>query len=331
MVEAVIVVDPRQKILLANSALSECFDLKKQTVAGRYTWEVFRDSELNQMIEVCLARRTALKKEHTISLSHRVFEIQISPVFLSKEFLGVVAVFHDVTAVKELEKIRTEFVANVSHELKTPLTSIMGFVETLKEGAAEDPKNRERFLNIIAEHSQKLYELIEGLLLLSKIESGREELKMEALDIKPLFESIFEGVETAILKAKLKTRFELSVEPFRIWADPKIITQAFTNLVDNAIKYNKTGGEIVIEAFEEGSVSVIRVRDTGIGIPAQDLKRIFERFYRVEKSRSRESGGAGLGLSIVKHAVERHGGTIEAESAVEQGSTFTVKLPKESQ
>ena len=330
MTEAVIVVDTGQGIRLANSAFSHSFELNKEAVLGLRYWEVFRDSELNQMIERCLAGQTALKKEHTLLLSNRVFEIQISPVFSSKEFLGVVAVFHDVTQLKALENMRSEFVANVSHELKTPLTSIMGSVETLKEGAAENPKDRARFLEIIEERSKKLYDLIEELLALSKIESGREAIHKAPLDANALFGKIFEGFETLLKKGGIKASFQFKPVPFWIHADQKTILQAFTNLIDNAIKYNKPGGEILVEAFYEPSWAVIRIKDTGIGIPEPDLKRVFERFYRVDKSRSRDSGGTGLGLSIAKHIVERHGGTVEAEGRESQGSVFTLRLPRVS-
>lgn len=327
MTEAVIVIDSGQRILLANPALSRSFELNPEDISGRYYWEVFRDSELNQMIERCLAEQAAFRKEHTILLSDRVFEIQISPVFSSHEFIGAVAVFHDVTAIKESEKMRTEFVANVSHELKTPLTSIMGFVETLKEGAADDPRDRARFLEIIAEHSRKLYEMIESLLLLSKIESGREPLTKESLDLGALLREILEGFEARIKKNKIKVRYEPATDPFLVQGDRKTLLQAFSNLLDNAVKYNKPEGEIMIRAFQEPSWAVVRIQDSGVGIPEADLKRIFERFYRVDKSRSRGSGGTGLGLSIAKHVIERHGGTIESESPEQKGSIFTVKLP----
>jgi two-component system phosphate regulon sensor histidine kinase PhoR len=329
MTEAVIVVDTDQIIRLANSALSRSFELNREAVLGLHFWEVFRDSELNQMIEQCLAAQSALKKEHTLPLSSRVFEIQISPVFSSKEFIGIVAVFHDVTQIKTLENMRSEFVANVSHELKTPLTSIMGFVETLKEGAGEDPKDRARFLDIIDEQSKRLYELIEGLLTLSQIESaGYKEIRKEPVDLKALCENLFAGFETLIKKNKIRVSLQFERDPFTVPADKKALTQAFANLIDNAIKYNKPGGEIDLTAVYEPDFAVILLRDSGIGIPEGDLKRIFERFYRVDKSRSRDSGGTGLGLSIVKHIIENHGGGIEASSPQGQGALFTIRLPR---
>ncbi len=330
MAEAVIVVDAGHKIKLANSALSRSFELKRGNVLGRHYWEVFRDSELNQMIESCLDQRAAVKKEHKVSLSDRVFEIQISPVISNEEFLGVVAVFHDVTQLKALENMRSEFVANVSHELKTPLTSIMGFVETLKAGASEDPQDRARFLEIIEGHSRRLYELIESLLLLSKIESGREEIQKEPVDLGALFEEITRGFQASIQKNMIQVELQLEPELFWVQADRKIVQQAFTNLIDNAIKYNKPGGRILVRTHYEPFAAVVEIQDTGIGIPQGDLGRVFERFYRVDKSRSRDSGGTGLGLSIVKHAIERHGGTVEATSPKAGGAVFTVRLPRVS-
>ena len=328
MVEGVLVVDVGQKILMANSALAAAFGLKKEELRGKYFWEVFRDTEINAMIEKSLGSQSSFKKEHAALLTVSVFEIQVSPVFNGEDFLGVAAVFHDVTKLKALEKARTEFVANVSHELKTPLTSIIGFVETLKEGAVEDPKNRLKFLQIIEGHSKKLSYLIEDLLLLSRVESGKEELKKEAVDFGKMLETILGLFERMIKDKDLKVSVKLSPRPFIFSGDSKSLEQAFSNLVDNAIKYNELSGDIAIEASESAEGARIEIRDTGRGIPEADLPRIFERFYRVDKSRSRESGGSGLGLSIVKHIIEGHSGHVEARNTANKGSTFIIHLPK---
>lgn len=328
MAEGVVVIDPRQKILLVNTVLNNIFGFKAGQVQGRYSWEVFRDPQINAMIEKALKEKISIKEEDTLLLSNSVFEIQVSPVLGGRDFLGVVAVFHDVTKLKKLERLRTEFVANVSHELKTPLTSIIGFVETLKAGAAEDPDTRMRFLGIIEEHSKKLNHLIEELLLLSKLESEHEALKKEGVDLGKLMEKMTLLFENVLKSRKIKLHSEMRPSPFLLSADPKSIEQAFSNLIDNAIKYNQEGGEIFVKASQDPEVTKIEIRDTGIGIPEADLPRIFERFYRVDKSRSRETGGAGLGLSIVKHIVERHSGQIHASSAKQKGATFTITLPK---
>ncbi len=328
MVEGVLVLDSGQKIIMANSSLARSFGIRKEDARGKYFWEVFRDSEINEMIQKSLQEQSHSRKEHTVLFTGSIFEIEVSPVFGDPNFLGVVAVFHNVTKLKELEKSRSEFVANVSHELKTPLTSIMGFVETLKEGAVERPKERMEFLNIIEDHSKKLHLLIEDLLLLSKVESGKQELKKESVNFEKMLQRILSFYEKPILDKGLKVSFEIHPKPFFLEGDPKSLEQVFSNLIDNAIKYNKPGGSILVRAFFESKTARIEIKDSGIGIPEKDLTRIFERFYRVDKSRSRESGGTGLGLSIVKHIIERHSGGIEAHSHDQKGSQFNITLPR---
>ena len=327
MVEGVVVIDTQKKILSINTVLTRAFDLPKERLHGKYFWEVFRDPEINGMIEKALKERVSIEKEHPVLLSGTTFQIQISPVFGGKDFLGLVAVFHDVTRLKKLEQSRSEFVANVSHELKTPLTSIMGFVETLKEGAVEDSENRGKFLDIIDEHSKKLNHLIEELLFLSKIESERGRVIKEDIDIHGLLTNVI-GLFSKPLKAKaIKVQMDVQPKPLFVKIDPKTFDQALSNLVDNAIKYNQRDGEIFIRTAKKNGNLSIQIRDTGIGIPKDDLPHVFERFYRVDKSRSRESGGTGLGLAITKHIVERHGGDIQASSTPNQGTTFTITLP----
>ena len=329
MTEGVLVADASQKIVMANTALVNAFELKKEDLKGKYFWEVFRDPEINEMIEGSLQKQTGFRREHSALLTNSTFEIQGSPVFSGSEFLGIIAVFHDVTKLKELERSRSEFVANVSHELKTPLTSIMGFVETLKEGAVEDPNNRLKFLQIIEEHSKKLYFLIEDLLVLSRIESGQQPLKKEPIDFEKMAKNIIQLFEKSAKAKNLKISVETHPKPFVYLADLKSMEQAITNLIDNAVKYSEPEGSVDIRAYYQGNEVKIEVKDTGIGIPEADLPRIFERFYRVDKSRSRESGGTGLGLSIVKHIIEKHSGRIEAESVSQKGAKFTIFLPKD--
>ena len=328
MVEGVAVIDTRGRVVLANSVLERALGFRKEQARGRYYWEIFRDPQVNSMIEKCLKEKVPVKGEDSLLLTRLTFQIQVSPVLRGKDFLGAVAIFHDVTKLKELERMRSEFVANVSHELKTPLTSIIGFVETLKEGAIDDSPNRLKFLDIIGEHAAKLNHLIEELLLLSELESERESLKRETLDLQKALEALLRLFDGALKAKEISVRSEVSPSPFLFMAEPKSIEQAFSNLLDNAIKYNRRGGEIVIKASQKPEAVEIEVRDSGIGIPSEDLPRIFERFYRVDKSRARESGGTGLGLSIVKHIVERHGGKIQAKSAPDKGSSFTLTLPR---
>lgn len=327
MTEGVLVVDTEQKVLLLNSALTRAFSFKKDQALGMSYWEVFRDPGINEMIRAALSGKRADKKELATLLSESIFEIQISPVFTGDDFLGVVAVFRDITMMKEFERLRAEFVANVSHELKTPLTSILGFVETLREGAVEDPENRLKFLQIIETQSKQLHALIEDLLLLSRVESSNEPLKLESFELAGFLDKMKEVFTPLIKEKKLVWKTELSPKDLKISAEPSSFGRALSNLLDNAVKYNRSDGQITVKAIREGGSVKIQVSDTGCGILPADLPRIFERFYRADKSRSRELGGSGLGLSIAKHIVERHSGRLEARSIPQEGSTFTLTLP----
>ncbi len=327
MVEGVLVVDAGQRIMMVNSRLARVLHFARRELEGRYFWEVLRDPKLNGLIEESLKNQSIVKTEHSILLSEAVFEIQISPVFKESLFLGVVVVLHDITRIKNLERMRSEFVANVSHELKTPMTSIMGYVETLKEGGMDDKVHRLKFLGVIEEHSKKLCDLIDELLVLSRLESDRQELKREELDLKQLFLKILGYEEPRVRSRGIRVVKEFPEADVKIFGEEKLLEQALTNLIDNAIKYNREGGEIRLVIIQTPLEVRIEIQDTGLGIPERDIPRVFERFYRVEKSRSRDTGGTGLGLAITKHVIERHGGRIQLKSELEKGSTFTLTLP----
>ena len=329
MAEGVLVVDTEARVLLVNSALENYFSIKKESSENRYFWEIFRDAEMNQMMERGLRERAVLKQEHSTPLSSSVFEIQVLPVFLSREFLGVVGVFRDITVLKEFERLRTEFVANVSHELKTPLTSILGFVETLKEGGVEDAQNRMKFLQIIEEQSKQLHHLIEDLLLLSTLESSKDPLRAEEVNIEQMFRKTEELFLPLIREKRIEWKMDTPANALRISAEASSLERALCNLAANALKYNRPGGSVSLRAFESDGKVVLEVSDTGCGIAPADQERVFERFFLVDKSRSRESGGTGLGLSIAKHIVERHGGRIGLRSALGEGSTFSIILPRQ--
>jgi two-component system phosphate regulon sensor histidine kinase PhoR len=245
--------------------------------------------------------------------------------------VGVLVVLNDITRLRKLENIRKDFVANVSHEIKTPITAIKGFVETLKDGAMQSPQDAERFLGIIQNHVQRLEALVEDLLSLSRIE---EEAEKEAivLEEKPLKDVLMGALQLCQVKAEPKQiRMELSCAGDVVARiSPSLLEQAVVNLLDNAVKYSEAGKTIWVQTDAKPQETLIRVRDEGCGIEKQHLERLFERFYRVDKARSRKQGGTGLGLAIVKHIMEAHGGSVSVESQPGRGSTFTLHLPRVS-
>jgi two-component system phosphate regulon sensor histidine kinase PhoR len=326
MVEGVLVLDAEQNIQFVNEAARNLLGPPLDNAHGRKIWQLFRHRQLGEALEKIMAHREPQRCELEWNFTERkVFAVH--GVRLPGELLaGAVLVFHDITHLRMLERVRQDFVANVSHELKTPLAAIRATVETLLDGALGDPDHNVHFLERIQENSDRLYRLVQDLLTLGRIESGQE-----ALEIKPL------SVEMAVLacisrqedRAKSKG-LQLQAEPdgqIVAQADEEALAEILDNLVDNAIKYTNSGGRITLRWFAEDGEVVVQVEDTGVGIPEKDLPRIFERFYRVDKARSRELGGTGLGLSIVKHLVQAVGGTIAAASRIGQGTTFTVRLP----
>jgi two-component system phosphate regulon sensor histidine kinase PhoR len=240
-------------------------------------------------------------------------------------------VLHDVTELRRLENIRREFVANVSHELKTPVTAIKGFVETLRDGALDDRPQAERFLDIVARHSERLQAIIEDLLSLSRLEQEEKTAELARMETACV-DVLQAAVQDCAVKAEAR-HIAVSVTcdvSLRAHINAPLIEQAVVNLLDNAINYSKAGSTVWIEAAQDGPDIMIHVRDQGVGIPQQHLSRLFERFYRVDKARSREHGGTGLGLAIVKHIALAHNGRISVTSAVGKGSTFTLHLPATS-
>jgi two-component system phosphate regulon sensor histidine kinase PhoR len=329
MVEGVLAIDSQGKVILANSALCQMFELDK-SFYGKSYFELIRSHELNQFIQTVLSSQESKSMEFSfIYPREKDFMVQSALVERQKEgAIFAIFVFHDITELKKIERIRKDFVANVSHELRTPLTSIKGFVEALKDGAINDPEKSARFLSIISQHTDRMNKIISDLLQLSLIESRDFELKLEPFLIKELFEEILSALKSLAEGKSQKIEIVLNSENQRVLGDRYRIAQALTNLLDNAIKYTPPNGKIKIESRDKGEYIEIAVIDNGIGIPEKDLPRIFERFYRVDKDRSRESGGTGLGLSIVKHIIETHGETVNVKSQLSKGSEFSFRLRK---
>ncbi len=329
MIEGVIVVGKDERILLLNAPVYTMLELRSRETIGRPYWEVIRHQEINSFIKEAMATKSSLVRELTIiSPEETHFSVQVSSVVLESGYLlGVVAVFHDITELKKLARLRSEFVANVSHELKTPLTTIKGFVETLKEGAINDRGSAIKFLEIIAKHTERLENLVNDLLSLSAIESREVKLNREKISVNAFLEAILNLYKERFENQKLNIHLKLARELPSILADRNKIEQVFFNLIDNAIKFTPPGGSIIINSIQQNGFIQIDVKDTGIGIESEHLPRIFERFYRVDRGRSRELGGTGLGLSIVKHIVQLHQGKVSVESEPQAGSTFSIFLP----
>ena len=338
MTEGVLLVDERGRILLVNEALKSLIPIPSD-VNGKTTLEVIRSVEFEGGIHEALRKGTNRTFEITLPLSgEKIFEVNVVPIPSAageggepaRERRGAVAAFHDISRLKNLERMRQDFVANVSHELRTPLTTIKGYVETLLEGAWREGVGF-RFLQVIQRHTDRLTKIVEDLLTLSRIESKGFQLKTEKVSVIELIEDAFEFVgQGAKRKGISISRCEIPAN-LSVQGDRDYLGQVLINLLDNAIKYTPEGGAIEVSAVErEGQQILLLVKDNGIGIPREDLSRIFERFYRVDKGRSQEMGGTGLGLSIVKHIVQANGGRVWAESQPGKGSTFYFTLPKSS-
>jgi two-component system phosphate regulon sensor histidine kinase PhoR len=337
MVEGVMVLDYRGHVLQINPALERMFGISRVEARGHPCAELFRHQQLNDLVTTILRSPAPYEDEIVLPLTGRCLQIEASPAGGERESEAcIVLVFHDITELRRLEKIRKDFVANVSHELRTPLTSIKGYVEALLDGAKDDPIASAKFLEIILKQSDRLNLIIEDLLELSKIESGRVSLKEEPLELRSVVDRTLSMIKPIADKKRhsLVTSVDLSLPP--VAGDEGRLVQVLANLLDNAIKYTPEGGTISVGTKLAPSLGNpdpaaraidLSVADTGIGIPEEDRPRVFERFYRVDKARSRELGGTGLGLAIVKHIVEGHGGQVWVEANHPQGSRFVVRLP----
>ena len=327
MVEGVLVVNGAERVVFANQSFAEILGLKMPPQPGSGLVEVVRQTELIEAARKVLAGEPRVEAEIvTGTLRQRFFAATVASV-RAAETNGAVIVLHDITDLRKLERVRRDFVANVSHEFRTPLTAIQGFAETLLAGAMNDPQNRERFLGIIVEHSRRLARLTEDLLMLSNMDADRLELETRRIPVGPFVESC---IETSTPRAKdkdLKLLVNLAERVPDIAGDRRRLTEVLQNLLDNAIQYTPAGGQIMVSAGPKNGEVIFTVSDTGIGIPQADQPRIFERFYRVDVARSREVGGTGLGLSIAKHLIENHGGKIWVESEVGRGSQFHFSVP----
>ncbi|MGB2692406.1 MAG: ATP-binding protein [Thermodesulfobacteriota bacterium] len=331
MNEGVMVVSEKGNIIIINDALKQMFNLMDDSSQKPY-WEVLRNKEVVKLIDGVLKSWKPDNKEvFSLYPEERYYLANVIP--LNSPEKEIIVVMFNITEFKKLENIKADFIANVSHELRTPLTAIKGYTETLEEDAFEDPQEQKHFLKIIKRHADRLINIVSDLLVLSEVE-GRDVLSednadFEDVNVDEVIRSSLEALKSKAMDKGLKVSFKQSPKDNIITASRFLLEQMFINLIDNAVKYTPDDGEIGIEIIDQGKDLEIEIYDTGIGIPKESLPRIFERFYRVDKTRSRKMGGTGLGLSIVKHIVIVHGGKIDVKSEEGKGSRFSIILPKQ--
>ncbi len=330
MLEGVVAIDTEERIININAAAASFFECGPEVCPGRNLQEIFRNSALQHFVRESISSK--VPKEDDISMHHngeKTLHLQSSPLLdANKEHIGTLVVFNDVTHLRRLEDMRRDFVANVSHEIKTPLTAIKGFVETLRLGNVDKPEETERFLEIIQNHVDRLSFIVEDLLSLSRIEQ-EDERKTIQIGMGIILDVLKSAIQICRSNAEEKNIDIIHIcDPkLAFWFDSSLLEQAVVNLLDNAIKYSEPNSTIQLKADHHESEVKIIVEDRGIGIAKKHLPRLFERFYRVDKARSRNLGGTGLGLAIVKHIAHAHGGNVTVESTLGEGSVFTIHLP----
>lgn len=331
MGSGLILIDDKGYVTLTNRTYIELFDKStKEEVQGKSFLDVIDSDEIIDVINDVFMTVQKVKRQVTVPIGiyMKSFDVFGVPIISGKnEWKGIVVVFHDITELKKLEKVRKDFVANVSHELKTPITSIKGFAETLLDGALNDPEALQTFLEIIYKESDRLQTIISDLLELSKIEDEGFTLNVSKVDVHQLLQEICKVLQNRAESKDISLQIDQSRSLF-VEGDEMRMKQIFVNLIANAINYTPPGGQVQIRFEEEADWVKVTVQDTGIGIEKTEIPRIFERFYRVDKDRSRNSGGTGLGLAIVKHLVEAHHGSIVVDSEIGKGSSFHVFFHK---
>ncbi|WP_164001324.1 sensor histidine kinase [Pyxidicoccus caerfyrddinensis] len=326
MAEGVWVTDDAGTVVRHNDALRDILQSTSGELIGQRPLALLRNDELHDAVMRACREGASTRLELELEgLFPRTLSVRVTP--LGRDLPGSAAVFHDITELRHLEKVRKDFVANVSHELRTPITAIRGYAETLQGGALNDPVMAPKMVEIIHRQSERLSELVEDLLELSRLES--REVRLTLTEV-PLAEAAARAADTVRPKAEGKSqRVSLHVPAeLRALGDPRAVEQVLLNLLDNAVKYTPAGGRVDVYGACEEDRCVVRVKDTGLGIEPRHLSRIFERFYRVDKGRSRDMGGTGLGLSIVKHLLQAMEGEVKVESQPNEGSTFTIFLPR---
>jgi two-component system phosphate regulon sensor histidine kinase PhoR len=331
MLEGVIAVDSDERIVSINRSAARLFENEPANCQGKSIEEVIRSPAMQQFIRRSLNSKSPSEEDITVFQNEeRVIDVIGSPLLdINQHQMGALVVFHDVTQLRRLENMRRDFVANVSHEIKTPLTAIKGFVETLQQGKVDKAEENQRFLGIIQKHVDRLNSIIEDLLALSRIEQEdeRKEIDFRQVKIEDTFKAAIQLCRPKAEEKKIRIDLDCEKDATAIF-DPTLIEQAVVNLLDNALKYSEPQSTVVLKSHRQNSELIISVQDHGIGIAQKHLPRLFERFYRVDKARSRNMGGTGLGLAIVKHIAQAHGGHVAVESELGEGSRFSIHVPQ---
>lgn len=326
MRESVIIVGADTRVFASNRAAYRTLGRKNGALENKRLSEIVRDLHVHEAFRRALEAGESSDIELEIpSLENRKYDVHVAPLEIEAQS-GAIGVFYDITKTARLENVRQEFLSNVSHELRTPLTSILAFVETLEDGAIDDEENNRHFLSVIRKNASRMHRLVDDVLELSIIESGKIALDKRAVNLHLLIEEIFTNLSGKASARKIKLTNEIAAGTF-VFADRARLEQMLTNLIDNAIKFNSEAGGVTASHSQTESTDVIDVSDAGEGISGEHIERIFERFYRTDRARSREIGGTGLGLAIVKHLARLHDGEVSVRSASGKGATFSLELP----
>lgn len=325
--EGILIIGENMRIVSFNDAAFIAFGKKDEDLTNLRLSEVIRDFSLHEAFEKALKQKISSQiKIEIINQNRRIFDVRITPIDVG-ETIQAVGIFYDVTQVEHLERVRQQFLSNISHELRTPLTSILAYVETLEDGAIDDEQNKHKFLSVIRKNAERMHLLIDDISELSSIEAGNIKVEMKEVNLHKLVKEIFATLENKANDREIILQNDVPTE-ISVMADYVRLEQMLTNLIDNAIKFNRQEGIVLVEYESDNSTDKIKVSDSGEGILKEHQQRIFERFYRIDRSRTREIGGTGLGLAIVKHLARLHKGEVKVNSVLGEGSTFTIELPK---
>jgi two-component system, OmpR family, phosphate regulon sensor histidine kinase PhoR len=324
--ESVLVVGVDSRIIASNIAAYDAFARNNGALEGKRLSETIRDLTLHEAFQDALEKRkiSDIKLEITGSEKRR-YDVHVAPIELEGKN-NAIGFFYDITQIDRLENVRQEFLSNISHELRTPLTAILAFVETLEDGAIDDRDNNQRFLGVIRRNAERMSHLINDILELSSIEAGKISIQLKKIKLHGLVEEVFTNLSTKAGERSIKLINQTGKDA-AVFADVVRLEQMLTNLIDNAIKFNRQAGSVTVNYVRKDDKDIISVTDTGEGILGEHLQRIFERFYRTDRARSREIGGTGLGLAIVKHLARLQGGEVSVTSAPTKGTSFYIELP----